>query len=176
MLATSERPVFVELRPHRDAATGMSGSDLTAMLASSDIIVDLPRLDKHRVLEAVAQRISARHGLSGVDVYSPLQRREEIGSTGLGHGLALPHAGVSGLKRPMTSFVRLTRPVSFGAPDGLPVRDMLVLLMPQDAASRQLMLVARIAEMCCAAAFRQRLRACVDECQIRALLSHALRM
>jgi len=176
MLATSERPVFVEFRPHRDVALGMPGRDLTTMLASSDIIVDLPRLDKHRVLEAVAQRISARHGLSGVEVHSRLRGREEIGSTGLGHGLALPHAGVSDLKRPFTSFVRLTRPVSFGAPDGLPVTDMLVLLMPQDAASRQLMLVARIAEMCCAAAFRERLRACDDERQIRALLSHALRM
>ena len=155
---------------------GMSGRDLTTMLASSDIIVDLAQSEKQLVLEAVAQRISARHRLSSTEVYSRLRRREEIGSTGLGRGLALPHAGVSGLKQPITSFVRLRSPVSFAAPDRGPVRDMLLLLMPQDAASRHLMLVVRIAEICCAAVFRESVRACVDECQIRAVLSHALRL
>jgi PTS system nitrogen regulatory IIA component len=176
MLATSDTSLRISSPPFPEAATRMSGSCLATTLELSDIYLDLAQSEKYPALEAVAQRVSTRHGLSTDEVYARLRQREEIGSTGLGRGLALPHARVSGLKRPITAFVRLRNPVPFAAPDGVPVEEMLLLLMPQDAANRHLLLVVRLAEMCCAASFREGIRACASEHQIRTVLNHALRL
>ena len=82
---------------------------------------------------------------SAGDVCSALCERESTASTALGRGVALPHARVSGLARSIVAVVRLTQPLSFGAPDGAPVDLLFVVLSPAGEPGEHVRLLARLA-------------------------------
>ena len=139
---------------------------IAAMLTPADIVLDVDLPTKARVLEAVARQLAARHGLSDRAVLSSLVERERIGSTALGCGVAIPHARVKGLGGPVAAFVRMQVPLEFDAPDGKPVSDILVLLVPHHATEAHLLLLAEVAEMFSDASFREELRRCGDAAQV----------
>jgi len=87
-----------------------------------------------------------------------LWRREEAGSTGLGRGVAIPHARIAGISQPLTMLLRLRAPIPFDAPDGKPVSLVLVIIVPADDETEQhLQLLARFASLCTDRKFRTRL-------------------
>ena len=92
-------------------------------------------------------------------MHASLAEREKIGSTAVGCGIAIPHARVKYLLRPAAAFVRMKIPIPFDAPDGKPVSDLFVLLVPQHATETHLALLAGVAEMFCDMSFREELRA-----------------
>ena len=106
-------------------------------------------------MEEIARVVGERHGLHAVDVYASLVERERIGSTALGCGVAMPHARVKGLARPVAAFVRTRLAIPFDAPDVKPVTDVLVLLVPRQATDEHLLLLAQAAEMFCDHSFRE---------------------
>jgi PTS system nitrogen regulatory IIA component len=152
----------------QSAKTGVARNAIAAILTPADIIFDLDVPAKARALEFIAKFVGARHGLLDGEVYANLSERETIGSTALGCGVAIPHARVKGLSGPVAAFVRMKNPIPFDAPDGKPVSDMLVLLVPQDATEAHLLLLAQVAEMFCAKSFREGLRACTQAAGIHA--------
>jgi PTS system nitrogen regulatory IIA component len=119
-----------------------------------------------QALETASDLVHRRHGLRRDKVAQRLMRREQRGSTALGHGLALPHADAAGLGRPVAAFVRLDEPVPFDAPDGQPVRDLLVLVVPRPAQASDFSMLTRYRRLLSAPAFRESLRACADEAAI----------
>jgi len=137
------------------------GEDLVC-LRPTDVIFDLNASTKEGVLREIARVVAARHDLAMADVCAGLGERERLGSTALGQGVAIPHARVKGLDRPIVVFVRMRFPISFEAPDGKPVGSMLVLLVPQLATDMHLALLAQGAEMFCDPSFRDVLRTCSD--------------
>lgn len=109
------------------------------------------RLDigsKKRVLEQLGELLaSSTPGLSPEAVFDHLLERERLGSTGLGHGIALPHARMPQIEKAVGAFVQLREGVDFDAIDDLPVDLAFGLLVPQDATEAHLQLLAKLASM-----------------------------
>ena len=90
--------------------------------------------------------------------------RERMGSTGLGHGVAVPHGRIKGLKNPIAAFVRLSEAIPFESPDGQPVDLLVFLLMPDNVMQQHLEILSEIAGMLSDDEFRESLRA-EDRCK-----------
>lgn len=120
----------------------------------------------------VAAEIAARAWrLKAPRIFDALIEREELGATGVGHGVAIPHAQVEGLDRVRGVFVRLRPPIDFGAVDDEPVDLVFALLSPPDSGSDQLRAMARVARALRSAELRTQLRRATGPDAILALLS-----
>jgi nitrogen PTS system EIIA component len=104
-------------------------------------------------------------------VYEKLQERERLGSTGLGGGIALPHARMEGLENARGAFLNLAEPVAFDAVDGRPVDLVFGLLVPQSATEQHLQLLAALARLFHDKSFCDGLRKAEDPA---AVLAHFL--
>ena len=154
----------------RHSATVASRNALAEILEPTDVLLGLDVATKSAALREIARFISARHQLSDAAVHASLVEREEIGSTGLGCGVAIPHARVKELARPVAAFVRTQIAIPFEAPDGKPVTDIIVLLVPHEATDDHLLLLAEVAEMFADRRFREDLRNCGDAGEVRTRL------
>ncbi len=141
------------------------------LLRVEDIHLDLDVLDKESLLERIAMLLSRRHGLSHAQVRESLMAREQLGSTGLGHGVAIPHARMPQCYAAAAVFVRTKVAIPFDAPDLKPVSLFLGLVVPKEAAERHLQLLATAAAMFNERSFRDRLRAGTDPSTVRELLA-----
>jgi PTS system nitrogen regulatory IIA component len=120
---------------------------IAKLLPVSRVRVDLDVTSKKRVFEHVGLMFENTAGLSSSSVYDALFARERLGSTGLGHGTALPHGRIKGLKEAACAFVRTSHPIPFEAPDSNPVSLILVLLVPEKATDVHLQILSEVAEM-----------------------------
>jgi PTS system nitrogen regulatory IIA component len=148
-------------------------SALAEIITADDVALDADVADRDRLLDLAATLIARRHGLSARDVASDLAARERLGSTALGHGVALPHARVAGLPRSVAVLVRTRQPIAFGAPDGRPVGMFLVLLVPAQAADQHLKLIAEAAARFNDPSFRASLRNAVGPADVARLFAEA---
>jgi len=153
------------MRVHPSAVAPAKASDpsgvrkpLALQPQQFELDVDVP--DVKRVLERAAEMISHAHGLDPAPVLRALWRREQIGSTAIGHGVALPHARISGIAEPLMLYMRPRYAVDFDAPDGRLVTRIWVILVPADgSADDHLNLLASVAEACSDEGLRARLDA-----------------
>ncbi len=102
---------------------------------------------KQAVLELLAQRFSGAYELDTAHVLDRIEERERLGSTGFGRGVAIPHARIDGLARPVAVMLRLEAPVNFDSADGLPVDLVFGLLSPETAGAAHLQALAAISRM-----------------------------
>ena len=98
--------------------------------------------------------------------------RERLGSTGLGHGVAIPHGRIKGLKNPLAAVARVQQPIAFDAPDDEPVSLLIFLLVPEAATQRHLEILSEIAEMLSDRELRERLKTEVDAAKVHELISN----
>lgn len=124
--------------------------------------------ERDRVLDAAAHLLAAS-GQSAA-VARALREREALASTALGEGVAIPHARCVNLEHCRGAFLRLDRPVDFGAADGRPVDLVLALLVPEHDIQPQLARLAELAERFADAGFRRALREAKDVEQLRSHL------
>lgn len=140
---------------------GSTTSDITRVagwLQPQDILFDVDVRDRPQALEVAAAAICRAHGLDPAPVSRALWRREQAGSSALGEGLAIPHARMSGVARPITLYMRTKFPISFDAPDGKPVSQLLVIMVPEDGANDDhLQLLALVARLFSDRGFRAQL-------------------
>lgn len=129
-----------------------------------------PVTGKKRLLEQVAKLLGESPEVERA-VFDALVGRERLGSTGLGHGVAIPHGRSAKVSTAVGTFLRLGEPVDFGAPDGQPVDLVFALVVPEHFASQHLMLLSQLAEMFGEQAFRDQLRTARDSAALYALLS-----
>ena len=142
---------------------------IASLLRPEDIVLDLVVSNKSELLDAIGQHMERSHGLPHHSVARDLDRREQVGSTGLGEGVALPHARFTHLERILVAYLRLELPIPFGAPDGKPVSDFLVLLVPKEATEEHIRILAEAARMFHDRGFRAGLRKCVDAQEVKRL-------
>lgn len=102
---------------------------------------------KAAILQQLAARFAGVYGLDPEAVRARIEEREALGSTGFGRGVAIPHARITGLGRPVAAFLRLESPVGFDAADGLPVDIVFGLLSPEQAGAAHLHALAAISRM-----------------------------
>jgi PTS system nitrogen regulatory IIA component len=125
---------------------------------------------KRQALSVAAEAAGRLYSLKAGEVLDALLAREEEGSTGLGGGVAAPHARLKGLERVVGIFVRLEAPVEFGAVDDQPVDLMFVLLAPEGAHTDHLRALARVSRALRRPDLRQQLRQARTQDALRALL------
>ncbi|AKM11212.1 PTS sugar transporter subunit IIA [Croceicoccus naphthovorans] len=128
-------------------------------------------LSKSEVLEALAERFARVYDLDAPMVLEAMEERERLGSTGFGRGVAIPHARIPGLRRPVCVVMRLTTPVSFDSADGLPVEIAFGLLSPDQSGATHLHALAAISRMLRDERLRDRLAEAPNDEAVFALLS-----
>ena len=137
-------------------------NQIAALLPAANIIVDLDVATKAQFFTAIGDVFERGAGLSRSHVAASLAAREKLGSTGLGQAIAIPHGRIHGLRDALGAFARLRKPVPFDAPDGRPVDQVFVLLVPEQATDRHLQLLSELAQMFSERAFRDRLTQAPD--------------
>lgn len=121
---------------------------MTALFTLVPEAVATVRLDsKLAILGAIAERFAAVYALDAGIVLERVTEREALGSTGFGRGVAIPHARIPQLHRPVAAFLRLEAPVAFEAADGMPVDLVFGLLSPEHAGAAHLHALASISRM-----------------------------
>jgi PTS system nitrogen regulatory IIA component len=144
---------------------------LGELLGSDDVRLDVDASSKEEVLRNIASLLAARHRMSEAAILDGMHTREQLGSTGVGHGVAIPHARMTQCNAAAAVFVRTKTAVPFDAPDGKPVSVFLGLIVPNMANERHLQLLATAAGMLGDRAFRDKLRAATDPPAARELLT-----
>ena len=137
-------------------------NNIAELLPASNILINLDAGTKVRLFDAVAGLFETHCGLIRSHVVDSLMAREKLGSTGLGQGIAIPHGRIKGLTDARAAFVRLKAPIAFDAPDGKPVGNVFILLVPEQATERHLQLLSELAQMFSERGFRDRLARAPD--------------
>jgi len=144
---------------------------LAAILPASHVLVDVDVTSKKRVFEHAGLLFENLESIARSTVSDNLFARERLGSTGLGHGVAIPHGRIKGLKNPMAAVIRVRQPIAFDAPDDEPVGLLIVLLVPEAATQRHLEILSEIAEMLSDRALRERLKTEPEASDVHRLIS-----
>ena len=145
---------------------------LIDLLAPARVVAGASVSSKKKLLDLLAGLL-AEGGDPALErlVFDSLCGRERLGSTGLGHGVAIPHGRTAGLPAAIGAFVRLADPIDFGALDGKPVDLVFALAVPEHFTNQHLLLLSQLAEMFTDAAFCAQLRAAPDNASLYALLA-----
>ena len=144
---------------------------LASILTADHVLVQVDISSKKRAFEEAGLLFENLHGLSRALVTDSLFSRERLGSTGLGHGVAIPHGRIKGLKSPMAAVFQLAHPIGFEAPDELAVSLMIFLLVPEAATQKHLEILSEIAEMLSDASLRERLMASTSVAELHGLIA-----
>lgn len=129
------------------------------ILREQDIVLGMAAKGKRSALARISAWLGRRVGLDEEEVLAGLLRREGLGSTGIGHGVAIPHAQLSRIAAPAAVVATLAKPVWFEAPDGEPVDLLLALLWPKSDGAGFLPALAHFCRLLRSAELRECLRA-----------------
>jgi PTS system nitrogen regulatory IIA component len=139
------------------------------LLFARDILLDLATPGKYELFERIGEHMEWVHGIRQRDVFQALAEREHLGSTGMGQGIAIPHARIKELDRIRVTYVRLLPAIDFNAPDGKPVTDVLVILVPKQATDDHLQILSDTSQIFSDPRFRERLHRCKDSAEVKLL-------
>lgn len=141
------------------------------LLHPANVAIDVSVSSKKRLFEHLGLLFENNHGIASSVVFDSLFARERLGSTGLGHGVAIPHGRIKGLKDALGAFLRLGAPVPFDAPDGKPVNLVFALLVPEQATERHLQVLSELAQMFSDRPLRDAMSAAADPVSLHQLIS-----
>jgi PTS system nitrogen regulatory IIA component len=144
---------------------------LSAILPPAQVLVQVETTSKKRAFEEAGLLFENLHGLSRALVTDSLFSRERLGSTGLGHGVAIPHGRIKGLRAPMAAVFQLAQPIGFDAPDEKPVSLLIFLLVPEAATQKHLEILSEIAELLSDATLRGKLLSCTQATELHGLIA-----
>jgi PTS system nitrogen regulatory IIA component len=118
---------------------------ISDLLSPTDVMIDVRASNKRLLLQEFAAKAADSLGLHVDQIASCLLKREELGSTGIGRGVAIPHARLPDLQRPYGLLAKLKQGIEFDAIDGHAVDIVFVLLLPAGAENLQLAALALVA-------------------------------
>lgn len=144
---------------------------IAQLLPETNIVLDVEATSKKRLFEQIGQLFEDHAQIARSVVFDSLFARERLGSTGLGQGIAIPHGRIKGLKHALGAFVRPLQPIPFDAPDGRPVEQVFVLLVPEQATEEHLQLLSELAQMFSEKTFREQVATASDAPGIHRLFS-----
>lgn len=146
-------------------------SILSDFLAAGRVGVLDEATSRDAVLEAAARLLGDGSPEATAAIADSLRQRERLGSTGIGHGVAIPHGRSDACRDTRAAFLRLQPAVDFAAADGMPVDLVLAMAAPEQFTQQHLHLLSEIAERFADPAFREALRAAPDADALRAALA-----
>jgi PTS system nitrogen regulatory IIA component len=149
--------------------------DIEDLLDRRAITPKVNASSKRQALSLIAETAARLYGVDAGDALDAFLSREQLGSTGVGAGVAIPHARLAGLRRIRAIFMRLEAPVEFDAVDGQPVDLLFALLAPPEAGAEHLLALARVSRLLRQAELRKQLRQATTPDAVHALLAQPAR-
>ena len=146
-------------------------SSLYSMKPEAVAIIDAA--DKPAILDELSRTFARGWGLDAGEVLEHLEERERLGSTGFGRGVAIPHARIPGLTRPVAALLKLRQPADFASADGLPVDLVFGLLSPENCGAMHLHALAAISRLMRDERVHEALSEAPDEAALFSLLNNA---
>lgn len=152
---------------------GANKMDFGSLLKPEAVRVVTSVTSKKRLLHEIGELVHSAYGLNAGLVVEALMARESLGPTGVGHGVALPHARLNGIKDVMGVFVLLDKPIDFDAVDRQPVDIAFALFAPEEAGVEHLKALALVSRTLRDSGVRTKLRANHDASTLFAILNEA---
>lgn len=146
---------------------------LSDLLAPDAVLAWVEAADKKQLLTVLAAHASSILNVEEHILFDVLWEREKLGTTGVGHGIAIPHGRVSGLETVRGVFAKLQEPISFDAVDDQPVDLVFLLLAPEEAGADHLHALATVSRVLRDASFCAKLRQAKDAKSLSSLLREA---
>lgn len=147
--------------------------DLAKLIEPDSIIANLKVSSKKQALQELAKRAAKLTGQPERTIFEVLIERERLGTTGVGHGIAIPHGKLAELDRLYALFARLEAPIDFDAIDEQPVDLICVLLAPETAGADHLKALARVSRLLRDRAVCDKLRGADSAEAIHALITES---
>ncbi len=144
---------------------------IAELLTLDRVFLDLWAADKRRLIGDLSRQAAGAAGVEASAIAEALNIREQLGSTGMGSGIAIPHARLAPLKRPLGLFARLRAPIDFEAIDGNRVDLVFLLLLPAQAQDDHLNALACVARRLRAEPVTVALRKAQDAEELYAVLT-----
>ncbi|HST44748.1 MAG TPA: PTS sugar transporter subunit IIA [Luteimonas sp.] len=142
----------------------------TDLLSADRVVLLVDPTHRDQVLDAAARLLSGQSPVVTQALGEGLRAREQLGSTGIGHGVAIPHCRSNASRDARAAFLRLGRPVDFSASDGQPVDLVFAMSVPEDLAQEHLQTLSELAVQFSDAAFREALRGAADVAALQGVL------
>ncbi|MFC7300672.1 PTS sugar transporter subunit IIA [Cognatiluteimonas weifangensis] len=143
---------------------------LPELLNPDRIVLLADPVDREQVLDAAARLLAGAAPALAATIGACLRQRERLGSTAIGHGVAIPHGRSDAFEEVRAAFLRLRQPVDFGAGDGVPVDLVFAMAVPEHFTQQHLQLLSELAERFADPGFRSALRQAPDAGALRAIL------
>lgn len=122
--------------------------NLNQLVSQQSVVCASNIASKKRALEYLAELLARQAGTDKtLEIFQQLTEREKLGSTAIGHGVALPHARTALCNEPVGAFIKLDKGIDFDSPDGKPVDLLFALLAPQESTEQHLKILAALAGM-----------------------------
>lgn len=134
--------------------------DLTSLLKDGVVLSASAITSRKQVLLTMADALAERLNVDARDIFDAIMEREKLGSTGVGEGVAIPHARVEGVEKPIGAFIRLGEGVDFDAIDEKPCDLIFMLLAPHNSGADHLRALAKVSRAFRHADLREKLRKC----------------
>ncbi len=145
---------------------------ISKSLLTSNVLLGLEAGSKKRVFEHIGILFENTQGIARATTCDSLLAREKLGTTGLGHGIAIPHGRIKSLKQTLCAFVRPESPIQWDAPDGQPVNMIFFILVPENANEQHLQILSELAQMFSDKTFRDAVAQGHDAESVHRLLTH----
>lgn len=138
--------------------------ELSDFISQDHVRCDVQANSKKRVLEQLSELIAENQNqINSQDVFNSLLTRERLGSTGIGHGIAIPHGRIKHCTAAIGAFIKLDEGVDFDTPDNKPVDMLFALVVPEESTDEHLQILSLLASMFNDESFRETLRQCKDK-------------
>jgi len=147
--------------------------DLSDILRPEAVKVMGTATSKKRLFQELGDMVEASHGIDGAAAFAALQERENLGPTGVGHGVALPHARIEGIDEVIGAFIRVEKPFDFDAVDKQPVDLIFALFAPEGSGVEHLKALALVSRTMRDSSVCGKLRANGDATTLHALLTES---
>ncbi|WP_417459478.1 PTS IIA-like nitrogen regulatory protein PtsN [Kordiimonas sp.] len=145
--------------------------EIEDLLSAEHVLADFRASSKKQTIQALSRKLADTLELDSRMVFDKLLERERLGSTGVGKGVAIPHARIDGLERITGLFARLANPIDFDSVDDVPVDIVFMLLAPTDAGADHLKALARISRLLRDEKTLSKLRVTADASALYAMLA-----
>lgn len=145
--------------------------ELADILAENAVLCCTGVTTKRQLFEVLAERAAEITGHDAGDILEAIASREELGSTGLGNGIAIPHGKLAGLQGVTALVAQLDQPIEFDSVDDQPVDIVVMLLAPTGAGADHLKALSRVARLLRTEAVIEDMRAATDPAQLRTIFT-----
>ncbi len=149
-------------------------NELGRLIAPEAILPRLPAASRRQALQAMTDALAKTAAIDARAAFEAVLIRERLSGTGIGEGVAIPHAPVAGVTRPLGAFARLETPQDFDALDRRPADLVLMLLAPPDKGADYLKALARVSRLLRRPEIREKLRAARGAEELHALFASAV--